>query len=158
MENILQKPVSEFMTTEVISAKKDTSIKEVIDLMAKNGILGLPVINDQHHVVGVITESDLLKHFTSLKTPEGVPLLGSMVELGASEFNDTLKAHCAETVEELMTPDAITICPTSTLSEAIDHMAKNSINRLPVTEGEGRLVGLLTRSDVVKQLAQLEIV
>lgn len=76
MEKLLKKPVSEFMTKNVIAVKATESIKKVFNLMDKHGILGLPVVSDDNAVIGIVTESDLISHFTTLKTPRGINILG----------------------------------------------------------------------------------
>ncbi len=156
MDNILSTTlVDTFMTKEVQSVKKAETIKNLLDLMGKNGILGAPVVDDENQVIGIVTESDLIKHFTTLENPAGIPLLGSLVSLGADEFNQQLLEHCAETIEALMTSPVITIHGDATLLEAVDLMSKEKVNRLPVVEGEGRLVGIITRTDIVQELAKI---
>lgn len=157
MEKLLKKQVSEFMTKKVHAVKPDESIKKVFKLMDEHGILGLPVVNDEGAVVGIVTESDLISHFTTLKPPKGINLLGSIVYLDSiSDFNKKLKEHAAELVKDIMTKDVVTIMYNTTLLDAINTMAENKTNRLPVIGERGELVGILTRTDVVHQLARMK--
>lgn len=159
MKDILSQSVEKCMTKKVIAVKKDETLKKVFELMDKHGILGLPVVDQADRVVGLVTEGDLIAHVTTLETPSAIPLLGSLVYLQSPDrFNDTLKKHCAETVKEMMVTQVITIEKTQTLKKAIDLMAKEKVNRLPVVNAEGKLEGILTRSDVVHQLAKLDVV
>lgn len=147
------------MTKKVIAVEENESIKDLFKLMDKHGILGVPVVNDKLHVVGIVTEGDLLEHFTTLKTPRSINLLGGIVYLdNVEDFNKHLKEHCAETVKELMTEPAIVLKETSTLQDTINTMAKHHVNRLPVIDGKKKLVGIVTRSDVVHQLSKLKAV
>lgn len=159
MEKMLQKPVAEFMTKKVIAVQKNELIKELFQLMDKHGILGVPVVDEDSTVIGMVTEGDLIEHFTTLQTPSVVNLLGSLIYLGdLNRFNEQLKEHCAETVEELMNPDVITLESSATLQDAINRMAEANVNRLPVTDEKGKLLGIVTRSDIVHQIAKLKTV
>lgn len=154
MDKILKKQVKEFMTKKVVSAKKEDSIKEIFKLMDKKEILGLPVIDELERPIGMVTETDLIKHFTTLEFPSGINLLGSMVFLGSNSYNETLKDHCAETAADIMTEGTAAIIEDATLLEAIDMMSKYHINRLPVVDGKEKLVGIITRTDIIHQLAK----
>jgi len=159
MENLLKKSVKEFMTKRVVAVKESEPIKELFALMDKHGIVGVPVVNEKHHVVGVVTEGDLIEHFTTLKSPRSVNLLGGIVYLDdITDFNRHLKEHCAAFVKDLMASPAITVKETETLQDVVNRMAESKVNRLPVVDGHKKLVGIVTRSDVLHQLAKLSTV
>ena len=155
MDKVLKKPIKDFMTKKVIAAKKEDSIKSVFKLMDKNEILGIPVIDNENKPIGMVTESDLINHFTTIKTPKGVNLLGSIVFLDdISKFNENLKDHCAESVGDIMTDVAVTINEDTELIDVIDLMAEYKLNRLPVVDKKNKLTGIITRTDIVHQLAK----
>ncbi|MBU0577957.1 CBS domain-containing protein [Patescibacteria group bacterium] len=155
MDKLIKKPVKNFMTKDVIAVKKEDSIKNVFKLMDENEILGIPVVDDDNQPIGMVTESDLIKHFTTIKTPKGINLLGSIVFLDdISKFNENLKDHCAESVGDIMTDVAITINEDTQLIDAIDLMAQYNLNRLPVVDKKNKLTGIITRTDIVHQLAK----
>lgn len=157
MEKLLKEQVSQFMTKKVIAVKPEESIKKVFKLMDEHAILGLPVVDDDNAVIGIVTESDLISHFTTLKTPQGISILGSIVYLGnLGDFNKNLKDHCAELVKDVMTTDVVTIMYDATLHEAINLMAEKKMGRLPVIGKKRELVGILTRTDVVHEIAKLK--
>ena len=145
------------MTKKVISVQEDDSIKKVFKLMDEYGILGLPVLNGEGAVIGIVTETDLISHFTTLKIPRSINILGSIVYLeNIADFNKNLKDHCAETVKDIMTTDVITIMHNATLSDAINLMDKKEVSRLPVVGDKGELVGIVTRKDIVHEIAKLK--
>jgi len=145
------------MTTEVISVSEDDALKNVFKLMDKHGILGVPVVDGSGGVIGMVTESDLIKHFTTLNAPIGISILGSIVYLNnLQDFNEHLKDHSAERVGDMMTKEVVTVMQNFTLLECINIMAEKSLNRLPVVDEVGKLVGIVTRSDIVHQLAKLK--
>lgn len=159
MKDILSKPVDQCMSQPVFCVKRGETLKKVFEIMDKHGILGLPVVDEEEKVVGIVTESDLIAHVTTLETPSALPLLGSLIYLQSPErFNESLKKHCAQTVEEMMVTPVVSVEEGTSLKEAIDKMAEHKINRLPVVDKTGKLLGILTRSDVVHQLAQLDVV
>lgn len=145
------------MTKNVIAIKESESIKKVFKLMDEHGILGLPVLNEEGAVIGIVTETDLIRHFTTLKTPRGINILGSIVYLdNIEDFNENLKDHCAEIVKDIMTTDVSTIMHNATLSDAINLMGEKEVSRLPVVGEKGELVGIVTRKDIVHQIAKLK--
>ena len=153
----MKKPAKEFMTKDVIAVKEDESIKHLFKIMDEGGILGVPVIDDQRRVTGIITESDLIKHFTTLKPPHSINLLGGIIYLNnIADFNEQLKEHCAETVKDLMYESPITVKEDTTLLEVINTMAENQITRLPVVNKKNQLMGIITRTDIVHQLAKVK--
>jgi CBS domain-containing protein len=157
MERLMQKKVSEFMTGDVIAVKTGEPLKNVFKLMDKHGILGLPVIDDEETVVGIVTESDLIRHFTKLEKPLGINILGSIVFLNdIQDFNENLKDHCAEKVGDMMSKNPVTVMQNFTLSQCIDLMAEKKVSRLPVVDAIGKLKGIITRTDIVHQIARLK--
>ena len=147
------------MTKNVIAVKENESIKHLFKLMDKGGILGVPVVDDKLHVVGIVTESDLIEHFTTIKAPRSVNLLGGIVYLdNVAQFNEQLKDHCAETVKDLLNVDVITVSENASLLKVINTMSENKISRLPVVNGKKQLVGIITRSDIVHELAKIKLV
>ena len=88
MEKTLKKTAKDVMTKKVIAVEENETIKHLFQLMDKHGILGVPVTDGKKRVVGVVTESDLIEHFTTLKTPRSVNLLGGIIYLDdVKDFN-----------------------------------------------------------------------
>jgi len=157
METILKKQAKEFMTKNVIAVKENESIKHLFKLLDKSGILGVPVVDDERHVVGIVTETDLIRHFTTLPSPRSINLLGGIVYLeNVADFNKQLKEHCAETVKDIMFEEAVTVKENVTLLEVINIMSDKQITRLPVVNAKNQLVGIITRTDIVHQLAKVK--
>lgn len=144
------------MTTKVISVTENETIKNLFKIFDKNGILGVPVVNDKNEVTGIITESDLIKHFTTLEAPNSINLLGGIVYLeNIGDFNKHLKEHCAETVKDMAFNTAVTVDEDKTLLDVINIMADEKITRLPVVNADNKLTGIITRTDVVHQIAKM---
>ncbi len=145
------------MITDVIAVKENESLKNLFKIFDEAGILGAPVIDDSKFVIGVVTETDLIKHFTTMESPSSINLLGGIVYLDdITDFNEHLKDHCAETVKDIMPDEAVTINEDDTLLDAINLMSENHVSRLPVVNKKTELVGIITRTDVMHQLAKIK--
>jgi CBS domain-containing protein len=157
MEKILKKQAKDFMTKDVIAVKKNETVKHLFKLFDQGGILGVPVIDEGRKVIGIVTETDLIKHFTTLKAPRSINLLGGIVYLDdIKDFNEQLKEHCAETVKDIMFGPAITVKGEATLLEIINLMSDKHITRVPVVDAKGKLIGIITRTDIVHELAKVK--
>jgi len=137
--------VRDVMSHGVLSVVPTTPVKEVARLMATHGVSGVPVVDEDGSIIGVVSEGDFL-----LKE-EGVSKHASRFErlLGrAGGGIDHAKVEAA-TAAELMTSPAITISPEASLPEAAAVMVDRRVNRLPVERG-GKLVGIVSRADLVR--------
>ena len=136
--------VQELMTTPVLSIGPEASLKDVATIFVENGITGLPVCDAQNHVVGVVSEGDILYKEQDPQTTGGRRRL----RWPRSRDSALIKSK-AQFVREAMTSPPITIGPWSSASEAARLMTEHGVNRLPVVKGV-TLVGIVTRSDLVR--------
>ncbi|MGW5342714.1 CBS domain-containing protein [Streptomyces sp. NPDC004050] len=127
--------VADLMTDEVVSVAPDTAIKDVAKLLAQYDISGVPVLNDGDHVVGVVSQTDLLAGGARLPSPD--PLGG-----GAP-----VKPPAAG---DIMSAPAVTVRAEETAADAARLMTRRGIERLPVVDVEDRLVGIVTRRDLLR--------
>jgi CBS domain-containing protein len=144
--------VSQAMSTKVIAIQPDANIAEAIDLMLRSHVSGLPVVDAEGTLIGLLSEGDLLRRAelgTQKPRARWIEIL-----LGPGKAAETYVQTHGRKVEELMTAEPITIAPGADLSEAVDLMNRHRIKRLPVTL-EGRIVGILTRADLIRALANL---
>ncbi|WP_017594148.1 CBS domain-containing protein [Nocardiopsis potens] len=118
------------MSTRVIAASEDAGFKEIAVVLRNNGVSALPVVDADRKVVGVVSAADLLRRIEAPGTVEGS---GS----GAS-------------ARDLMTTPAVTVTADATPVEAAERMRRRRVKRLPVVDGRGRLVGLVSRSDLLR--------
>jgi CBS domain-containing protein len=135
--------VRDIMTTDPISVRGDTLLKETARIMVRQQVSGLPVIDDGGRLIGIVTEGDFLRQEASRDRPYRMSLLDALFGEGEPE------APAAETVGEVMTDKVVTIAPDATLGEAARLMTSRNVKRLPVVNREGRLVGIISRADVV---------
>jgi CBS domain-containing protein len=134
--------VRNVMTTEVIAVAPDVRMKEVARQLVRHGISGVPVTDEERRVLGVVSETDIVRAEAG-DAPE--PGLMSRVLLG--ERPPKLDAR---TAAEAMTSPAITVSPESDVADAARLMTEKGVNRLPVVAGDGALEGIVTRADLVR--------
>ena len=139
--------VAQVMTRQVAAVRSETPLKDVAALMVGKGISGVPVVSDDGSVLGVVSEADFV---IKERGPEGVRhrLLARFFGESRSTLAQLAKIE-AQTAGAAMTSPAVTVHADDTLREAAEQMAARKINRLPVVEN-GRLVGIITRADVVR--------
>jgi CBS domain-containing protein len=139
--------VGDVMTTTVVSVRAWTPLKEVAQLLIDRRISGLPVVDDDGALLGVVSEADFLMKEQGAQAIRHRPLARFFGESRASRSN--LAKIGALTAGEAMTSPALTIAPGRHISEAAALMTARGVNRLPVVD-DGRLVGIVSRADLVR--------
>ncbi|MGW2744116.1 CBS domain-containing protein [Streptomyces sp. NPDC001450] len=140
---MLHRRVVDLMTTAVVRVRPDTSFKDIAVRLAEHGITAVPVVDDQDHPVGIVSEADLLRTQQSQSDPSG--------HLADEHLPpaESAKAH-ALTAEELMTSPVITARPQWSVVEATRTMARHHVKRLPVVDDADRMVGIISRADLIQ--------
>jgi CBS domain-containing protein len=141
--------VEDFMTRRVVTVTPDTPILVAAKLMLENRISGLPVVDASARVVGVISETDLLRE--DGKSADGSPWL-QMVAGAEGPTGDPAQLG-ARKVEEIMSRAPVTVAPNALIAEACRLLAQHRIKRLPVIQDD-KLVGVIGRADLVRAFAQ----
>jgi CBS domain-containing protein len=145
--------VRDVMTADVVSVREDTPYRTIVEILADRKVSAVPVVDESQHVTGVVSEADLL-HKIEFSGDETERHLFER----RSRRTARTKAH-GDLAATLMTSPAITIQPDTSLVEAAKLMDAEQVKRLPVVDGEGRLVGIVSRRDLLKThlRADLEI-
>jgi CBS domain-containing protein len=149
--------VSEIMERDVVAAHPGDTVESLVGLLRKHELPGVPVVDGDDRVVGIVTENDLIlrDEEADIHLPLHFELMGGVVYLGRlKHYEERLKHALAATVADLMTPDPVTISPGDSAEEAGRVIAERKHNRLPVVDGDGRLVGVVTRLDVLDALTR----
>ncbi len=120
----------DIMTEEVISVKKDTPIFEAVELLAKNSVTGIPVVEDDMTLVGILTEKDVLRLFYALKDAEN------------------------KIVSDFMTQPAVHFNENESLLDVCDCLMNNPFRRVPVTS-KGKVIGIISRPDLIEYILRL---
>ncbi|MFJ4989797.1 CBS domain-containing protein [Streptomyces sp. NPDC088732] len=135
--------VSDLMTAPAVSVRADAPFKEIAKLLAEHDVTALPVVDDGSRPVGVVSEADLLRKEAGQRDP------ADLMPPPYASSADRAKAEAVSAVE-LMTSPAVTARPEWTVVEAARTMEQHRVKRLPVVDEVGCLVGVLSRSDLLR--------
>ncbi len=147
--------IAEIMDRTPETVQPDTPVEDVVRTLRENELPGLPVIDDDGRLVGIVTEADLIlpDDQGDLHIPHYINLFGGTVFLEPlGRFEDRLRKAFASKAADMMTRDPDSVAPDTTVREAARLIHDTGHNRLPVVE-DGRLVGVVTRVDVLGALA-----
>lgn len=139
----MHRTVADVMTRDVVAVRESTPFKEIVWRMRSRDVSALPVLDPDDHVVGVVSEADLLLKEEGLDM-EPPPLFERRRRRG-----ERAKA-AGKLAQELMTRPAVTVSALAPIPEAARTMHRNGVKRLPVVDDRGRLVGIVSRADLIK--------
>src|SRR5215204_1561140 len=147
--------VRDIMDPDPVTVRPDTPVEEVVRTLRQHELPGLPVVEEDGRCVGIVTEADLVlpDDEGDLHIPHYINLFGGTVFLEPlSRFEGRLRKAFASQAADMMTRDPDTVAPDTSVREAARRIHETGHNRLPVVE-DGRLVGVVTRLDVLGALA-----
>ncbi len=158
MEQVLpdaqKRRARDIMTTDVVTVQPDTRVSEVARLMSEHAISGLPVVDEDDRVLGVITEADMMVRNSRFKMPTFIVFLDSFISLETpAHFRKRLEHMLGNTASEIMSKPAVTIGPGATIEELSSLMIERKMNPIPVVEND-HLVGIISRSDIIRLMAE----
>jgi len=136
--------VADVMTRRVATVTEETTYKQIVETLTKNGVSAVPVVDLDQHVIGVVSEADLL-HKVDIAglEPHGWPLERKRTRIAREKAN-------ADFAGDLMTVPPITVTESDSVAVAARLMDTEQVKRLPVVDSKGRLVGIVSRSDLLR--------
>ncbi|HZJ85233.1 MAG TPA: CBS domain-containing protein [Syntrophomonadaceae bacterium] len=144
----------DIMTRDVITVSPETEVEKVASLLIDNKISGIPVVDKDNRVIGVVTEKDLIVKASELKVPFYITLFDSIIFLeNPIRFNNNLKKYIASEVRDAMTTNVAIVDEETPVTEIVSIMQKKRVNRLPVVR-DGKLVGIITRNDILRSMVK----
>lgn len=150
-------PVSEVMTTDVLTFSPTDNVGEAMQTLVDRGVDGAPVVESDGTVVGIISSSDLIVAESRIHFPTIIELFGATLELPSSkrQFEDDLRRTLGSTVGEVMNPEPVTIGSDESVEAAATLLHRHDISRLPVV-GDNGLVGIVSRVDILREVLRDE--
>ncbi len=150
----------DIMTVSTISVSKNNNVKVALDLLAEHNISGLPVVDDEGKVAGIISGSDILRYSQQKSV---VPKTSSSFWFSPYTESDDIAAirdgfenlH-RTAIEQVMTKNVFTVKGDTPVSDVAKLMISRNINRVPVVDDAGILLGIISRADLVKFMAGTE--
>jgi CBS-domain-containing membrane protein len=136
--------VADVMTRRVVTVTGETGYKQIVETLTSNAVSAVPVVDAGSHVVGVVSEADLLhKVDIAAIEPHGWPLERKRVRIAREKAN-------ADFARDLMSAPPITVAESDPVAIAARLMDTEQVKRLPVVDSQGRLVGIVSRSDLLR--------
>jgi len=143
---------SDIMTTDVITVRKDTSLKDLAKLLYENHINGVPVVDEEGLLIGIICESDLIRKDKKLHIPTVVALFDWVLYLERpKKIEEEIQRINATKVEDLYTKKVVTVDEKVPIDEIATIMDQKKISTIPVVDGN-RLVGIIGKTDLLRTL------
>lgn len=147
--------VSEFMTKNVIFLNPTQTVEEAAQLMLKEEISVLPIVDAKSHLVGIITESDFVGKEANI--PHALASIKRL--LGQVFYFDDIETLFLKAktmpVEQMMTKSPKTVTPDYSLTDVVNLMIRHNLKRIPVVEDE-KLVGIITRQDIMRAFTMVK--
>ncbi len=152
---MLDVKASKVMTSPVVSVRLDTQLREVLRVLHRHYVSGVPVLDEEEKVVGIISERDVLKY---TRWVVGRPLRGpgklledkeEAAHVSGERGVDVIEAVAAVTARQVMTMNPFTVREDTPLLNIVRLMNRRAINRVPVVDSEGKLRGIVSRADIM---------
>lgn len=151
-----EQPVTSIMTTEVLATVTNVPIPVVAKIMTDHDISGLPVVDEDGQLVGIITENDIVSHEIMVDSPTFVPFLDAVIRMPFDTSEDDMRRVLAITAGDLMTSPVYSVTVDATVREVATLMFERKVNPVPVLDRDHRVVGIVSRSDIVRLVAEIE--
>jgi CBS domain-containing protein len=155
----MAKTAADIMDTDVPALGPEDDAKRAIELLAEREIGALPVVNSEQRVIGIVSESDLVlsDEQADLHLPHYLNIMGGIVFTGSMKgFEERLNKAFATNVRDLMSEDPVVARTDDGVEKVARLIAEKHHNHLPVVDGDGKLVGIVTRADVLAALVDGE--
>ena len=146
--------VVNLMTAEVVSVERSTPVLDVARLMVEHAISGIPVV-ESGRVIGMVTERDIVAQEMEMDAPAYGTFLDAVFKFPWDKSDEELRLILATTAGELMSSEVVTVSPATTVRDAAGLMYKRRLNPLPVVDEQGRLIGIVSRSDIIRLLTEM---
>lgn len=146
------KTAADIMTPKVITVSPETSVVELAKILTAFNLSGVPVVDEQGTIVGIVTESDLIDQNKKIHIPTVVTILDSFLYLESPDkMKNEMKKMAGSTVGDICTREVVTVAPDCSLEDLATIMAEQHIHTLPVVLAD-KLVGIIGKKDIIKTL------
>jgi CBS domain-containing protein len=144
----------DIMTKKVITVSPETLVSDLAKTLAGKNIGGVPVVDADGRLVGIVTQSDLVERVQELKLPPAINILDFHVYLQIpSHLFRKVEKMLGATVADVMSPKPLTVSPETPVPQIAALMAEQKVHTLPVLE-QGKIVGIIGKMDLVRAVAR----
>ncbi|MCL2338003.1 MAG: CBS domain-containing protein [Firmicutes bacterium] len=145
------KTAKDIMVTEVITVNPQDNVEKVAHLLLEHRISGMPVVDDSGRLVGVVSEADLVFQEKGVKSPFFMVVFDSPIYFEhPGRLVDDIKRAAARKVNELMSTKLYTVGPETAITDIATIFTKNKINRVPVVDENNKILGIISRQDIIR--------
>ncbi len=142
----------DIMNTDIISVNPDTDIAKAVRILLDNHINGIPVLDNDGNIVGILCQSDLIFQQEKMPVPPILTILDSIIPLFSSKkMKESMEKISAATVGQAMVKDPVTINSETPVSEIAGLMVEKGFHTIPVVD-DNRLVGIIGKEDILRTL------
>ena len=144
----------DIMSKDVITVTKKTSTEELSKLFIKHRVSGIPVVDENGGLLGVVTQADLIEQKKNLHIPTVIALFDAVILLETQKkFETDVKKLTGSCVEDIYTPNAISVNLDTEFRDVASLMSEKDIHTLPVLDGE-KLVGIIGKLDLIRGISE----
>lgn len=146
-----QLPVTEVMTSDVVTLQPSDTVEDAVRVLARNEISGAPVVDADGRLVGLLDDSDLLVADARLHGPTMIEILGAYLPLPGERhrYEEELRHALGQTVSDVMNDEPPSVPLSARVEDVATLMVDRHISRVPVVDEDGRVLGIVTRGDLV---------
>ncbi|MFS0783940.1 CBS domain-containing protein [Bacillus sp. 1P06AnD] len=144
--------VKDFMIKDVICANLDMTLKDLLEKMIECKIGGMPIVDSEHKLVGMVSDGDILRHLAPQK--QSIHDYFTMITyIPERKLDSTVSERIHESVETILTnKKIITLAPDDDLNEVVSTISKHHFKKIPVIDRENRVIGVISRGDVLRMI------
>ncbi len=141
----------DFMTKDVITIRPEVTVEELAGLLIEHKISGVPVVDNEKNLIGIVTENDLISQNKRLHIPTVIRLFDAFIVLGSGKIEDEIKKMVATRVDEICTKKVVSITEETPLEEIATIMSEKKIHLLPVLRDKV-VVGIVGKADILRAM------
>ncbi len=142
----------DIMTTKVLSVQEDTGVEELARLFDERGVNAMPVLDESGHLVGIVTQTDLVEQDKPLHIPTVISIFDWVIYLESEKnFKEQVDKITARTVGSLCSREVVTCSPETPVSDIAELMVEHKAHLVPVVDGK-TLVGVVARLDIIRSM------
>lgn len=146
---------SEIMTRNPVTVTEATGVQEVAEVLLESQHHGVPVVDEENRLVGLVTDSDLVDSNKRIHLPTMITILDTLIPIsGFKQYEEDLRKATATTAGDLCTRDVDYVSPEADLSEVSTLLSEHHIHIVPVLDEEQKLLGVITNTDIIRSLSQ----
>jgi CBS domain-containing protein len=155
VEGMTELLAKNIMTSGVVAVTPETSIGQLSKVLLENKVSGVPVVDGEGKLIGIVSEADIIKDNINVQFPFYFdPLMVSGYVVDFEKYNEDIKDYLNSKVETIMNHRVKTVNPSTSISEIADIMVSNKVNRIPVIDENKKVVGIITRADIIKSMIE----